>query len=186
MAESISQLIQAGVDVFRLNMSHGDHDGHRKVFERIRDLSQKADKHIGVLADLSGPKIRVGVFPNGPIELVLGEAVTITTRDVPGEPGLIPSQYKAIADDVREGDRVLLADGIMELKVSSVAGTEIVCEVVQGGELSDRKGINLPGVNVSAPSLTEKDEEDARFALGVGGRLSRANLLSDALRTSNG
>ena len=154
--------------MFRLNMSHGEQEQHRETYHHIREIADKAGKHIAVLADLAGPKIRTGAFPDGPITLETGRSVTVTTRDVPGRPGLIPSQYSGLADDVKSGDRVLLADGLMELRVESVNGTEVECTVVSGGELGDRKGINLPGVNVSAPSLTPKDIADARFALELG------------------
>lgn len=164
----LSQLIQAGANVFRLNMSHGDPDGHRRTYERVRAAAEKAGEPIAVLADLCGPKIRAGRFREGRIELLAGGRVTITVRDVPGEPGLIPSQYPALAGDVRPGDRILLDDGKLELRVESVAKTEIACAVVHGGTLKDHKGMNLPGVSVSAPSLTEKDRQDARFALDLG------------------
>src|SRR5262249_49768070 len=118
--------------------------------------------------DLCGPKIRVGQFHGGRIDLATGARVTVTTRDVLGEPGLIPSQYEALADDVRPGDRILIDDGNLELRVQAVAGTEVACTVVHGGVLKDRKGMNLPGVNVSAPALTDKDRDDARFALELG------------------
>lgn len=168
-ADGIRALINAGANVFRLNMSHGVHAEHEQTYGLIRELAAELNVPIGVLADLSGPKIRVGTFsdPAG-IALVDGETVTITVRDVEGEPGLIPSQYAALADDVSDGDRILLADGVMELRVTQVAGTEIECVVVQGGQLTNRKGINLPGVNVSAPCLTEKDIADAKFAMGLG------------------
>ena len=110
----------------------------------------------------------MGRFVDGAIVLELGDKVTVTTRDVPGEPGLIPSQYEALADDLSPGDHILLADGVMELEVDGIEGTEIRCTVVQGGVLEDRKGINLPRVEVSAPCLTEKDKRDARFLLELG------------------
>ena len=166
--EVIARLIQAGVNVFRLNMSHGDHEIHRRNYQRLRDAAEAANAPIAVLADLCGPKIRVGQFAGGSIDLTVGDEVTVTTREVEGKPGLIPSQYTALAGDVKEGDRVLLADGVMELRVKDVQGTEITCRVVEGGKLGDRKGINLPGVNVSAPALTEKDRVDAAFALNLG------------------
>ena len=164
----LEQLIHAGVDVFRLNLSHGDHDEHRVASERIRAAAAKLGEPVAVLADLCGPKIRVGKFKDGRIELHDGERVTVTTRDVVGGPGLIPSQYHALADDVRPGDRILLDDGLLELRVESVDGTEIACTVVSGGVLKDHKGMNLPGVSVSSPALTDKDRDDARFALGIG------------------
>lgn len=165
---TISGLIKAGVSVFRLNMSHGNHEEHRTRCLRIRAVAQELGTPVAVLADLSGPKIRVGRFPGGPITLREGDRVTVTSRDVPGEPGLIPSQYKELANDVQAGDRILIRDGTMELSVDCVQGTEVRCTVVQGGRLSDRKGINLPGVDVTAPSLTDKDRNDVRFAMDLG------------------
>ena len=164
----IGRLIDAGVDVFRLNMSHGDHAGHRTAYERVRRAAETRDKPTAVLVDLSGPKIRVGRFPHGGIRLEPGRRVTVTTRDVFGADGLIPSQYDDLANDLKPGDRILLDDGALELEVERVDGSEILCEVKTGGELKDHKGMNLPGIDLSAPSLTEKDEGDARFALDLG------------------
>jgi len=166
--EVIAAMVRAGVSLFRLNMSHGGQEGHRANYERVRKAATAAGLPLAILADLCGPKIRVGTFRGGSILLVAGERVTVTVRDVEGEPGLIPSRYTALAADVRAGNRILLADGVMELRVDQVAGTEIACTVMEGGTLSDRKGINLPGVAVSAPCLTDKDKEDARFALDLG------------------
>jgi pyruvate kinase len=164
----LEELIRAGVDVFRLNLSHGDHNGHRAVYQRIRAAASRTGEPVAILADLCGPKIRVGHFRDGHIDLTAGERVTVTTRDVVGEPGLIPSQYAALAGDVRPGDRILLDDGLLELRVESVAGPDVACTVVNGGVLKDRKGMNLPGVAVSAAALTDKDRDDARFAVGLG------------------
>lgn len=166
--ENIKKLIQAGVNVFRLNMSHGDHDFHRTVFQQIRLIATELGKPTAILADLCGPKIRTGRFKDGKIVLKKNAKVTVTTRDIVGEAGLIPSQYKALAEDVNPHDRILLNDGNMELKVDAIAGTEISCTVIHGGVLTDNKGINLPGVQISAPSLTEKDRLDALFALELG------------------
>jgi pyruvate kinase len=166
--EVLNDLIVAGVNVFRLNMSHGTHDAHRSAYEAIRIASDRNGKPVGVLADLCGPKIRCGKFDGGSIELRKGQSVTVTTRDVVGGPGLIPSQYEALASDVKSGDRILLDDGNLELRVEHVDGTEIACTVIAGGTLKDRKGINLPGVDVSAPSLTDKDRADALFAVELG------------------
>jgi pyruvate kinase len=164
----LEALIRAGVNVFRLNMSHGEHAEHRVAYERIRAAATAADEPVAVLADLCGPKIRVGRFPGGKLELTTGEQVTVTTRDVQGGPGLIPSQYTELAQDVRPGDRILLDDGMLELRVQEVSGGDVACTVINGGVLKDRKGMNLPGVPVSAPALTDKDREDARFALDLG------------------
>ena len=166
--EMIRKLIMAGANVFRLNMSHGDHVFHKTTYNHIRSVSGEIGKPVGVLADLCGPKIRTGKFHAGQIVLDTGSHVVVTTRDIIGEPGLIPSQYSALSDDVKTNDRILLNDGNLELRVESVDGTEINCTVVHGGILKNHKGINLPGVNVSAPSLTEKDVIDARFALEFG------------------
>ncbi|MHB1427041.1 MAG: pyruvate kinase [Gemmataceae bacterium] len=164
----LEALLRAGVNVFRLNLSHGDHPGHRANFANIRAASAATGEPVAVLADLCGPKIRVGCFAGGGIPLETGQRVTVTTRNVLGEPGLIPSQYAALAEDVRAGDRILLDDGMLELHVESVAGCDLVCTVTAGGLLKDRKGMNLPGVLVSSPALTDKDRDDAHFALDLG------------------
>ena len=164
----IKQLIEAGVNVFRLNMSHGDHEFHRACHGHIRRIADEFRRPVGILVDLCGPKIRTGIFRDGHITLTDSSKVIVTTRDVSGEPGLIPSHYRSLADDVRPGNRILLNDGALELAVDAVAGTEITCTVIYGGVLKDHKGINLPGVNVSAPSLTDKDRVDAEFALDLG------------------
>ena len=166
--EVLEALIKAGVNVFRQNFSHGTHESHAALYANIRATADKLGEHVAILADLCGPKIRVGHFKDGAIELTEGQQVTVTVRDVEGEPGLIPSEYEALANDVKPSDRLLLDDGRRELRVVSVEGTEIRCEVVRGGRLSNRKGINLPGVEISAPSLTDKDRADAVFASELG------------------
>ncbi|TRW91532.1 pyruvate kinase [Candidatus Methylobacter oryzae] len=166
--EVIYNLIKAGANVFRLNMSHGEHESHRKLYRLIREAAEKLHQHITVFADLCGPKIRTGRFKNGSIILNKGDQVVVTTRDVVGEDNLIPCQYAALADDVVVGDRILLDDGKFELKVLEKDKQDIRCEVIYGGELKNNKGINLPGVNVSCPSLTDKDRADALFALDLG------------------
>ncbi|HEX2173836.1 MAG TPA: pyruvate kinase [Dehalococcoidia bacterium] len=166
--DTIERLILAGVNVFRLNMSHGDHQSHRRAHERVRAAAEKLGEPVAILADLCGPKLRVGKFAGGQIELVSGSHVVVTTRDVVGEPGLIPSQYAGLAGDLRPGDRILLDDGVLELRVEAIERTDVACLVVYGGVLKDRKGMNLPGVNVSAPAMTVKDREDARLALELG------------------
>ncbi len=166
--QRLDELIAAGVNVFRMNMSHGTHESHEKAYRRIRAAAKRARLHIAILADLCGPKIRVGTFKGGGIDLEDGEEVVVTTRSVTGQPGLIPSQYKALAGDVKAQDHILLDDGQLHVQVIAAEGTEIRCRVVHGGRLKDRKGINLPGVAVSAPALTPKDRRDAKFALGLG------------------
>jgi pyruvate kinase len=165
---SLDQLIAAGVDVFRLNLSHGDPSAHEDLYHDVRRASERAQKYVGILADLPGPKIRVGSMEQGGQEIEEGGEVTITTRDVLGTPTLIPSQYADLARDVSPGDTVLLDDGNLELEVLEVSGSDVNCRVVVGGILKNNKGMNLPGVTVSAPALTEKDRNLARFALGLG------------------
>jgi pyruvate kinase len=165
---AIERLICAGVDVFRMNMSHGSYADHQSGFERIREAAARVSQPVAVLADLCGPKIRVGRFTGGAITLVPGKRVTITTRDLVGRSDLIPSKYKGIAGDVRPGDHILLDDGFLDLQVEAVQGADVGCLVVHGGVLKDGKGMNLPGVNVSAPALTTKDREDADFVLKLG------------------
>ena len=165
---SIRALLEAGVDVFRLNMSHGTQAEHAEAIVLIRRHAVELGLHAGILVDLSGPKIRTGRFDTSPLTLLAGAEVTITTRDVVGNVTLIPSQYEHLARDVRPGDRVLLNDGAVELKVRAIEGSEVRCAVVSGGPIGNHKGINLPGVRVSAPSLTDKDIADAGFALEQG------------------
>ncbi|TVO77832.1 pyruvate kinase [Sedimenticola selenatireducens] len=167
-AAIIRQLIESGVNVFRMNMSHGSHEDHEATYEKVRSIANELNNPIAIFADLCGPKIRTGLFKNGQITLTTDSTITVTTRDITGEAHLIPSQYSALADDVNPGDRILLDDGKLELLVCSIDDTEITCKVTQGGTLKDKKGINLPGVAVSAPSLTQKDKQDAQFALNLG------------------
>lgn len=166
--ETIERLIKAGVNVFRQNMSHSDHAFHQGNYQRIRAAAAALDQPVAVLADLCGPKLRVGRFPGGKTALASGSRVAVTTREVVGAPGVIPSQYGALAHDVHRGDRILLDDGLIELAVEEVTDDDVQCRVVHGGELKDCKGMNLPGVDVSAPALTDKDRQDAQFMLGLG------------------
>ncbi len=165
---TLGRLIEAGVDVFRLNFSHGTHESHGDTYARVRRAAESRSLPTAILADLSGPKIRVGDFPGGSLLLETGGKVTVTTRKVSGGAGLIPVSYEPLARDVKKDDRILLDDGAIALRVLRVDGTEVETEVEAGGELKNRKGMNLPGVALSVPSLTEKDRADARFALALG------------------
>ncbi|HLO25954.1 MAG TPA: pyruvate kinase [Geobacteraceae bacterium] len=167
-AAMIERLIQAGVDVFRLNFSHGSNDVKEEAITLIRSLSQAHGRQIGVLADLQGPKIRTGRMENGALPLAKGDLLDISTDDILGRRGLISTIYKALPHDVKPGSRILMDDGLIELKVLSVAGGIVSCMVIEGGILKDLKGINLPGVNVSSPSLTDKDRVDLEFCLRMG------------------
>ncbi len=165
-AKMLQKLMQAGVDIFRLNFSHGENSEKRELIARIREVSAKQGRDVAILADLQGPKIRTGKMRDNGMQLTKGEEVIITTDDILGGDGKIPTIYRSLPQDVRPGSRILLDDGLLELKVISVAGEDVRCGVVTGGLLKNNKGINLPGVKVSAPSLTEKDREDLDFCLG--------------------
>lgn len=156
------------MNIARLNMSHGDHVLHAKRVEWIRDASREAGRPVGILADLQGPKIRLGEFEGGSAELVAGERFIITTEDVAGTAERASTTLPTLTDDVHAGDQILINDGAIELTALEVTPTEVVTEVVVGGTVSDHKGINLPGVPVSVPALSEKDERDLRWALRHG------------------
>jgi pyruvate kinase len=166
--QQIAALIGAGLDVARLNLSHGTHSDHLLAYQRVRTGSDAAGRSVGVLADLQGPKIRLGIFPGGPVRLNPGDEFVITTEDIPGSAHEAATTYQGLADDVRAGDRILIDDGNVQLDVAAVTGNRVRTTVVVGGKISDHKGINLPGVAVSAPALTDKDEVDLRWALSVG------------------
>jgi len=164
--QMLLQMFEAGVDVFRLNFSHGDQETKAEWIRTIRKVSREARRAVAILADLQGPKIRTGILQDGVMELVTGEQITITTRDVIGKEDLVPTTYENLPRDVKSGDRILLDDGLLELEVLQSGGDEVRCRVVNGGVLKDRKGINLPGVEVSVAALTEKDRNDLHFCLG--------------------
>ncbi len=163
--EILSALLEAGVSVFRLNFSHGNLQDKAILIKRIRELSRQRLNAIAIMGDLQGPKIRVNLFRNGSMKLTAGTEVTITSRDILGGDGLIPTTYKELPQDVHPGDQILLDDGLMELEVLDVDNSDVRCKVRYGGLLKDRKGINLPGVDISAPSLTEKDRQDLDFCI---------------------
>jgi pyruvate kinase len=164
--EVLTRLLSAGVDVFRLNLSHGTREQHRARIRRVRRLAASQGRPIGILVDLPGPKIRTGdTVDHLPVTLVTGSRVTLTTRDVPGRRGLISTAYRRLPNDVRRGSRILLDDGNMELEVVRASGTEILCRVLVGGALSEHKGINLPGTHIAASSPTAKDLRDLEFAI---------------------
>jgi len=156
-------LMRADVNVFRLNFSHGSTEGKRAVIRLVRRIAEKEGRVVAILGDLQGPKIRTGEMKNGAMELMSGSEVRITTDMAIGKEGVIPTSYRNLPADVKEGDRILIDDGTIELKVKGVDGDEVVCKVVIGGTVKDHKGINLPGVEISAPALTEKDMKDVSF-----------------------
>jgi pyruvate kinase len=165
--ERLAALVAAGLDVARLNMSHGTQAGHRQAYQAVRDASDAAGHSVGVLVDLQGPKIRLGTFATGPVRLSVGQEFTITAEDVPGDSSQVSTTYRGLPDDVGPGDRVLVDDGRIALEVVEVRGAAVRTRVIVGGVVSDHKGLNLPGVKVSVPSLTAKDQADLRWALGL-------------------
>ena len=163
--EQIRALADAGMNCARINLSHGRHEQHATVIAHVRRISEETGKPIAVLADLQGPKIRLGTFPGGPVTLMPGEPFTITTADVPGTAQTCSTTYKGLPGDVNAGDAILIDDGRVRLCVTSVGGADVTTVVEVGGPVSDNKGINLPGVAVSVPAMSEKDIEDLRWGL---------------------
>ncbi|MCM2282455.1 MAG: pyruvate kinase, partial [Bdellovibrionaceae bacterium] len=166
--EALRNCILSGMNVARLNFSHGAHADHLQVIQHLRALSDELKAPVTILQDLQGPKIRVGRFENGSIEIKGGERVVITTENVSGKPGLIPTDFKALPGSVRPGMKILLDDGLLELRVESVDGDRIEAVVEYGGTLKDRKGMNVPGAFLPIDCLTEKDLKDLEFGLEQG------------------
>jgi pyruvate kinase len=163
------QLVRAGLDVARLNFSHGTHAQKAELIKMVRQVAREESKPICILADLQGPKIRTGKLKgHKPVQLVAGKLLTITPREIEGNAALVGTTFKTLAENLEKGSRILLSDGLIELHVQSIKGLDVICEIVNGGTLGENKGINLPGIPVKVPSLTEKDEEDLIFAIGQG------------------
>ncbi|WP_189053477.1 pyruvate kinase [Longimycelium tulufanense] len=165
--EKVRELVRAGMDVARLNFSHGSHEDHKRVYEMVREAAAESGRAVAILGDLQGPKIRLGRFAAGPVEWRTGDVVRITVDDVAGTHDRVSTTYKGLAADARPGDRMLVDDGKVGLVVKAVEGNDVVAEVVEGGPVSDNKGISLPGMDVSVPALSEKDVADLEFALGL-------------------
>jgi pyruvate kinase len=164
----LKKLFETKVDVFRLNASHGTHDDIARRVAMVRTMSQEFKSHAAILMDLQGPKIRLGTFPHGPHVLENGAIFTITTQPVEGTAEIGSTSYSEFANDVKPGNQVLIADGLVGLRALSSDGVSVRCLVESGGPISDRKGINLPGVNISTPSLSRKDIADAHFGVEQG------------------
>ncbi len=166
----LRKMILEGMNVARLNLSHGSYDEHAAVIHHIRSLAKELARPIGILFDLQGPKIRTGTLKGGkPVLLKRNSTIRITTSEVEeGSAEIVSTSYKQLSKDVKQGDRLLLDDGLIELKILSVDKNTVLCRVVNGGELKEHKGINLPGVDISAPSLTEKDKRDLDFGIRSG------------------
>lgn len=167
-AEKIRELVDAGMNVARLNFSHGEHADHQQNYEWVRAAAEASGRSVGVLADLQGPKIRLGRFIDEKTYWETGEEVRITVDDVDGTHDRVSTTYKQLARDASPGDRLLVDDGKVGLVCKAVDGNDVVCEVVEGGPVSNNKGVSLPGMNISVPALSEKDIADLRFALTMG------------------
>src|SRR3569833_2381155 len=163
--EVFRKLVRAGADVARLNFSHGSHAQKAELIAMVRKVSQEERKPICILADLQGPKIRTGKLKDHlPVQLIAGEHLTITPREILGTASGVGTTFKTLAENLERGSRILLSDGLIELRVDRIDGVNVICEIVYGGMLGENRGINLPGIPVKVPSLTEKDEEDLELA----------------------
>jgi pyruvate kinase len=178
--ERVRALVYAGMDVARLNFSHGSHADHAEAYAWVREASEESGRGVAVLIDLQGPKIRLGTFADGPVVWATGETVTITTEDVPGTHDLVSTTYDGLPGDVSPGDRVLVDDGRVGLRVLEVDGPQVRLQVIEGGPVSNNKGVSLPNVAVNVPALSEKDEADLRFALQLGADLVALSFVRDA------
>ncbi len=176
----IRELVYAGMDVARLNMSHGSHEDHAEAYRLVREASDASGHGVGIFADLQGPKIRLERFAEGSAQLRRGQEWTITTRDVEGDDQVCGTTYKGLPGDVAPGDPILIDDGKIRLRVLGVDDTDVRCEVLVGGRVSNNKGINLPGVAVSVPALSDKDEADLRFALSLSVDFVALSFVRDA------
>ncbi len=167
--ERMRGLVDAGMDVARLNFSHGSHDDHAAAYRLVRDSAAAANRNVGILADLQGPKIRLGKFANGPVVWRTGDTIVITSDDIVGTAERVSCTYTKLPQEVKTGDKLLVDDGRVALEVKGVTGgTDISCLIVEGGIVSNHKGVSLPNVAVSVPALSDKDAEDLRFALKMG------------------
>jgi pyruvate kinase len=164
----VRDLVAAGMDVARMNFSHGSQSDHKQVYDLVRAASDECGRAVGIMADLQGPKIRLGTFAGGKAEWRIGDVVRITVEDVEGTHDRVSTTYKGLARDAKSGDRLLVDDGNVGLTVLEVDGQDVVCEVTEGGKVSNNKGISLPGMDVSVPAMSEKDIEDLEFSLHLG------------------
>ncbi len=179
-SERLRELIDVGMDVARFNLSHGSHAEHEERYKRVRKAASEAERNVGVLVDLQGPKIRLGEFADGAVELVPGATFTITTDEVEGTVERASTTYEGLPGDVDPGDQVLIDDGRLALEVQEVRGNEVVTRVELGGEVSDHKGLNLPGTAVSVPAMSEKDVDDLRWGLRVGADMIALSFVRSA------
>ncbi|HEV7811798.1 MAG TPA: pyruvate kinase [Leifsonia sp.] len=178
--ENIRAIIDAGVDVARMNLSHGSYDVHESVYANVRKAADDAGKPVAVMVDLQGPKIRLGKFEAGPYELAEGDIFKITTEDIIGTREISSTTFKGLPNDVKPGDYLLIDDGKVRVKVLETDGTVVTTEVIVAGPVSNNKGINLPGVAVNVPALSDKDEADLRWGLNLGADLIALSFVRNA------
>jgi pyruvate kinase len=178
--ENIRAIIDAGVDVARMNLSHGSYAVHEEVYANVRKAAEDSGRAVAVMVDLQGPKIRLGKFADGPHELAVGDIFKITTEDVVGTKELVGTTFKGLPNDVSPGDFLLIDDGKVKVKVVEVKGAVVTTEVIVAGPVSNNKGINLPGVAVNVPALSEKDEDDLRWGLKLGADLIALSFVRNA------
>ncbi|MEU2850733.1 pyruvate kinase [Streptomyces syringium] len=178
--EQIKALVEAGMDVARLNLSHGTYADHETRYERVRKAAEETGRNVGILADLQGPKIRLGTFREGPVLLERGDDFTITVDDAEGDRHICGTTYPGLAADVTKGERILVDDGRVTLEVTEVDGPRVRTIVIEGGMVSDHKGLNLPGVAVSVPALSDKDVQDLRWAIRTGADIIALSFVRSA------
>ena len=178
--EQIQALVDAGMDVARINRSHGDQEAHELVYRNVRAAAQASGRAVAVLVDLQGPKIRLGTFVEGTVELTEGETFTITTDDVPGTKERASTTYQGLPGDAKVGDQILIDDGRVGVRIVAVEGNDVVTKVELAGPVSNNKGLNLPGVAVSVPAMSDKDEVDLRWALRLGADIIALSFVRSA------
>ncbi|MGV2903917.1 pyruvate kinase, partial [Microbacterium sp. AGC62] len=178
--ETVRALIDAGVDVARLNLSHGDYSVHENNYANVRRAAEDAGRPVAILVDLQGPKIRLGKFENGPYELAKGDIFKITTEDIIGNKDICGTTFKGLPQDVKPGDFLLIDDGKVRVEVVETDGVTVTTKVIVAGAVSNNKGINLPGVAVNVPALSEKDEDDLRWGLRIGADLIALSFVRNA------
>lgn len=178
--EVIGALIDAGMDVARFNFSHGDHESHKKTFDIVKKLSRDKNTAIATLLDTKGPEVRLGMFKDGKATLSPRSEFILTTNDIEGDSGISSISYKELHSDVNPGDSILLDDGLIELAVRSIKDKDIICEVIVGGEISNRKGVNIPGVDLNMPYLSEQDKKDIIFGIKEGFDFIAASFVRSA------
>lgn len=178
--EKARAIIEAGVDIARMNLSHGSYEVHEAVYKTIRQAAELANKPVGILVDLQGPKIRLGKFKDESVQLNEGDTFKITIDDIPGTKEICSTTYKGLPGDVKPGDQLLIDDGRIGLRATAVDKTTVTTVVEVGGAVSNNKGINLPGVAVNVPALSEKDEQDLRWALKLGADMIALSFVRSA------